>query len=61
LKQNNFDWDKAVRIFKGLTDLQMIWLGEMIRREAAPKEAEYKLQRTAAKVFGAKIRRRRRI
>jgi len=36
----------------------MIWLGEMIEREKASSEGEYKLQQTASKVFGGKAKRR---
>ena len=33
LKQNGFDWDKAKEIFYSLTEEQVMWIAEMVKKE----------------------------
>jgi|WetSurMetagenome_2_1015567.scaffolds.fasta_scaffold285526_2 hypothetical protein len=33
LKENGFEWDKAKKIFYGLTDPQILWLNEVTKKE----------------------------
>lgn len=49
LKENHYDWDKAKNIFYGMTDIQIMWLNEVLRQEADRAE---EASRKDARGFG---------
>lgn len=51
LREQNYSFEDAAKVYYSLTDLQLLWLSEVLRKERAQVDNKSKLKDIRSRVF----------